>query len=694
MILKNSFLANMLENLKRRKGIAVLYSVSFLLIYPIGLTLFFVSMKDYISQNYSDYRESLTEIFTQYMGMNVPTAAFTTLLAVMCAVQGFSYLFKKQKLDMYMSVPVSKERRFAVIYLNGILLYALPYLFSILLSFGVGAGNGVYAGEVIKTLIFSYLSFLLYYLAVYNITIIAVMLTGNILMAFCGAGVFLFYEGGIRVILASMSSMYFRTYSVYTDDSWYENFFSPVLFFVGRLCHDLSGQNIPYLLEEFGFILVKIAVITVITGITGYLLYTVRPAESCNKAITFSKVRPFIKIAILVPLSLVAGIIFYSITNNTAMTILGFILGILLCHGILEVIFEFDLKAMFRSFYSMAAGAVLVFAIYAVFQFDLIGYDRWVPRPDQVESVAFGSSDLSYNSMYDLKSGDYIENIEYVLQHMKITDTESFCAWMEDVAEKWEEWDKLKEHEPERILWSTVKYQMKNGREKYRRVGIFYEEFIEELDALVSDKEYQKGTYQILDEEFMDQVLIEQMSFSNGIAEKEIEEADMEMVLQAYKEDLMNYDIKTAVEQYPIGIIDLRFSVEVTFGDDPYNKKRRNIYYTLPIYANFEKTKAYAEEKGMLADWKESIYDIESITISRFDGEFGDWGEQVFKEKEEIEAVLPALVPGIIGNYKVFKDGNYFNYSAEMSYVIQDDEVFYESNYFTVEEDLLPDFAK
>ncbi len=69
-------------------------------------------------------------------------------------------------------------------------------------------------------------------------------------------------------------------------------------------------------------------------------------------------------------------------------------------------------------------------------------------------------------------------------------------------------------------------------------------------------------------------------------------------------------------------------------------------------------------------------------------------GEQVFKEKEEIEAVLPALVPGIIGNYKVFKDGNYFNYSAEMSYVIQDDEVFYESNYFTVEEDLLPDFAK
>lgn len=131
MMSKNLFLANMKENLKRRKGIAVLYSVFFLLVYPVGLTLFTVSTKGYMSLN-PNYRENLTESYAMYLGMNIATILFVTLLAVVCALQGFSYLFKRQKLDMYLSVPVSKERRFAVIYVNGILLYALPYLASIL----------------------------------------------------------------------------------------------------------------------------------------------------------------------------------------------------------------------------------------------------------------------------------------------------------------------------------------------------------------------------------------------------------------------------------------------------------------------------------------------------------------------------------------------------------------------------------
>ena len=52
-----------------------------------------------------------------------------------------------------------------------------------LISLGIGAGNGVYVGQVIKTLIFSYLSYLIYYLAIYNIAVIAVMMTGNTLVS-------------------------------------------------------------------------------------------------------------------------------------------------------------------------------------------------------------------------------------------------------------------------------------------------------------------------------------------------------------------------------------------------------------------------------------------------------------------------------------------------------------------------------
>jgi len=690
---KSSFLVNMKENFKRRKGVAVLYSVIFLLCYPVGLTLFVTSTSDYMRQN-PNYREYLTESFAVYLGMNILTVLLVTLLAVICALQGFSYLFKRQKLDMYMSVPVSKERRFAVIYVNGILLYALPHLISILLSICIGAGSGVYVGKIIKTLIFSFLSYLLYYLAVYNIAIIAVMLTGNTLVALCGIGVFLFYEGGIRLILAGMSAMYFRTYSLYTDEAWYKMAVSPVLFFTGRFMEDVKGQNVPYLLEEFGFMLVKITVIAVLTGIIAYLLYAVRPAESCNKAIAFKKFRPFIKAALMIPLSLVTGILFYSITHTTAMTILGFLLGILLCHGILEVIFEFDLKAIFGSFRSTIAGAVLVFGIFAVFKFDLTGYDKWVPKPEQVESVAISSYGISDNNIYDLKEGYYVDSIQHALECMKITDTERFCELIDAAVTEREEWGKTVDY-PEKILGTTVKYRMKNGKEKYRYIEIDYEEHKEELNWLVSNEEFQRGTFQILDEEFIDSVSLEQVSFSNGMTVgTDVEKEDMEMVFQAYKEDLKQYNMELAAEQYPTGVIAFQFLMQFDPINDQYNNNEVTIYCMMPVYEDFEKTMAYAKEKELLNNWTQNVYSIDAVNISYYSEEYGRWINKDFVKKEEIEAVLPALVPAEIGNYKIFTEEESDNYSATVSYTEESGGVSYESSYFDVDLEILPDFAK
>lgn len=696
MMLKSSFLVSMKENFKRRKGIAVLYSVLFLLAYPVGLTLFTTSTKGHMELN-PNYREALTESFAIYLGMNVMTALFVTLLAVICALQGFSYLFKRQKLDLYMSVPVSKGRRFAVIYVNGILLYALPYLISILLSIGIGAGNGVYVGKIIKTIIFSYLGYLIYYLAIYNISIVAVMLTGNMLLALCGVGVLLLYEGGIRLILEGMSSIYFYTYSSYTAEAWYRMAFSPALFFISEFLESPEGQNVPLLLEKFGFILGKTAVIAVIAGIVGYLLYAVRPAENCNKAIVFKKVRPFIKTALLVPLSLVVGILFFNIAGNTAMTVLGFVLGIFLCHGILEVIFEFDLKAMFKSFTSTIVSAVLVFGIYAVFKFDLTGYDRWVPNPEQVESAAIRNYDLAFGEGYDLEKGSYADNAGYMLEHMNITDMESFCNLMKSAIELGEvvkKNDDNPEMSGEKTIWFTVKYRMKNGKEKYRHLGLAYEENKEELNRLLSGEEYQKGAFQILDEELYKKASLEQISFSNGMTGQVIEKTDMEEVLQAYKEDLSHfYNMETAAEQYPVGIINFSFYMNTDLVAELYGGSKMVVYYSMPVYDNFEKTMAYAKEKKLLEDWKQSVYDIDTITINFYSEGNSEWVDKDFIKREEIEAILPALVPRGIAQFKLLEEENN-DYSAYIFYKWDETDGDREADYFSVEAELLPDFAK
>ena len=69
-------------------------------------------------------------------------AVFISMVAIIAAIQGFSYMYQRKKLDMYMSVPVTKGRRFAAIYLNGFLVYFLSYLLNLLLSFFVGQAMG------------------------------------------------------------------------------------------------------------------------------------------------------------------------------------------------------------------------------------------------------------------------------------------------------------------------------------------------------------------------------------------------------------------------------------------------------------------------------------------------------------------------------------------------------------------------
>ncbi|MDE6608646.1 MAG: hypothetical protein K2K54_12980, partial [Lachnospiraceae bacterium] len=671
--------------------------VLFLLAYPVGLTLFTTSTKGYMELN-PNYRESLTESYALYLGMNRMTALFVTLLAVISALQGFSYLFKRQKLDLYMSVPVSKGRRFAIIYVNGILLYALPHLLRILLRICIGAGKGVYVGKMIKTIIFSYLGYLIYYMAIYNISIVVVMLTGNLLVALCGVGVFLLYEGGIRLILAAMSSIYFYTYSSYTDEAWYRMAFSPALFFISEFLDSPEGQNVPILLEKFGFILGKTAVIAVIAGIVGYLLYAVRPAENCNKAIVFKKVRPFIKTALLVPLSLVAGILFFSIAGNTAMTVLGFILGLLLCHGILEVIFELDLKAMFKSFASTIAGAVLVFGVYAVFKFDLTGYDKWVPEPEQVESAAIRNYELAFGEGFDLEKGGHAGNEGYMLEHMSITDMESFCTLMESAIEPEDvikKNDDDQDADGEETIWFTVKYRMKNGKEKYRRLAIPYEENKEELNRLSSGEEYQMGAFQILDEDLYKKASLEQISFNNGMTGQVIEKTDMEEVLQAYKEDLLHfYNIETAAEQYPVGIINFTFYMDTDLVMELYGGNEQVIYYSMPVYENFEKTMAYAEKKRLLEDWKQSVYDIDSVTINSYSERYGEWIDKNFTKQDELEAILTSLVPRGIATFKLLDWDKNNDYSAHVFYKRDEADGNREGDYFSVETDLLPDFAK
>ncbi len=690
MMSKNSFWANMRENLKRRNWIAVIYSIAFLLAFPIGLTLWITSAESYKEWlTPTEWKKEMIIVLSEYLSINGMMTMSVTILAVICAIQGFSYLFRRQKMDMYMSVPVSKERRFAVIYLNGILLYAMPYLVSLLISLVIGAANGIVTVEVVKCMLYSYIAYLVYYMAIYNITIIAVMLTGNLLVSLCATGVFLFYEIIIKAIISVLCTTFFNTYSYYSSD--WKVYVSPFIMLFqdsveGIFASALTVEEVavPYLISQTGMTILKILVIAIATGIIGYLLYAFRPAESCNKAIAFGKTKSVIKVAIMVPISLLAGVLFYSITDgNIAMTVLGFVIGIVLSHSIMEIIFAFDLKAALKHLPSGAVGAAIVFAVFFVFKFDITGYDSWVPNPEKVESIAIDIPVFEYGDCYDFDNGDWISTSEYAMDHMEFTDTESICALMESVVT-----DEVEEGE-ENIFWCTIKYRMKNGKEKYREVLISYDKYVEELDAILTSKEYQEGTYQILDEELSSIVKLKNIYFSNGVWDKKVDADDLEMVFENYKEDFAFYNLECRAEKYPIGVIYMEF-------EKPNDLSRNTYSYAMPVYDTFTKTKEYADKNGYLEDWRLKSENISEITINHWDENTYETEEKNFTDKAEIEELIPAIIPGEIANYRYYVGEADYSYDAYVSFSANTEDNWseYGGSYFQVDATLLPEYAK
>lgn len=694
MMSKNSFLVNMKENLKRRNWIAAIYSVILLLAFPVGITLWIASSgyrKE--AMGIAAWRETMNAGLTEYLSVNLPAALLVCVMAVICAVQGFSYLFRRQKMDMYMSVPVSKKRRFAVIYLNGILLFAVPYLLSLLIGLCIGAGNGILSGTVIKCMLYSYLVYLVYYMAVYNITLAAVMLTGNLLVALCATAVFLFFEVMVQGIFSGMCAMFFHTFYIVNDTVLY---CSPLMWIFENAisCMDMAEETammLPQLIAVSGITTLKVLAVGAVFGVLAYILYAVRPAEGCHKALAFRKTKPVIKVCLMVPIALLVGILFRAIANsNTAMTIFGLIIGILLSHGILEVVFEADLKAAVKNIKSGLVGAVLVFAVFAVFQFDLTGYDKWVPKAEKVESAAIAFSNVfTAGNYYDVEMVKWMNATSYAFEKMELTDTKAVCALMEEAEEDMKEIQNGDTADG-RILHAYVKYRMKNGTDKYRSVMLRYTDHKEEILALTQSEQYKKGVYQVLDDAFNQKMELTSLSFYDGIVKERIADTDKEAVYEMLCEDLMQCSMETILEEEPLGLIVLEYeNTEVSNYMRTYSKQ-------IPVYTSSEKTLAYLKEHDISLDWKERSDWITGIEINLWDTGTQEYKEMNFTDKSEIESLLPALIPGDLSQYRIFDAQVNENYDAYvyLDYVDEEGERGNYGTYFRVNASLLPDFVK
>lgn len=648
MTSKKSFWASMKTNLKRRIWLLVIMILTLTFSMPMYLAMALSTEKMYYRNK--DLPIHLGKVFASLVGLNGGICFLIAVLAIISAIQGFSYMYQQKKLDMYMSVPVTKERRFAVIYLNGILVFIVPYLINLALCFLVGKMMGASVWLGAEEAAAAVIGNIIFYLSIYHVTLLAVMLTGNLIVTLLGTGVLLFYDLAVYTLITSYMGRFFSSYYYRSSEKLEKFLISPIIRFMKAFA-DCFTYEYDYMQDrilhwgKFFQGMLPVCLVAIIALALAYWCYTKKAAEVCTKAMAFSKTKGVIKVLLTSLAGLAGGIIFYGLSGSSmAFMVLGLIVGTLLCHGVVEVIYDFDIRSVKNGWRSLLVSGGVVAVVFCIFNFDMINYDRYVPEAAKIESVSFSFTDM-YDTFYD-EDLEGMGNEMYAFEHMKITD----IAPLLELADRRMGMEEPDGTDEEATLYRSciIKYRLKNGKEVYRRFMTKYMEDVALLDEIVIDQEYQKAAYLAYDEPLIALGDKLKVSYDSGADFQEAEGFTLNELVTAYRKDLESFDFQTMIDEHVQG----RFTLE-------YAAQNHYVSGFLPVYPSFENVNKLLKDNGLYHEYYVDADTVEQMVIRNDNSELrdayeedGDYQlyqdfmvEETFDDPEEIRQIVPALYP-------------------------------------------------
>lgn len=609
MMLKNSFWAKLGENNKRRIWIWIVSFLCWFFYYPVGMALLMSRKHNHNLLDGLTGDLAAKRLETAAGGWLSPQNGVTVLVCIMavaCAVQGFSYLYSRKKVDLYHSMPVKKSGRFAVIFANGVLIYAVPYIINTLLALVVaGICGGMNADNFKLVLVSTVINFIIY-MGTYGLTIVAVMLTGNLVITLFATGVLLFYEVIFRFVIYEAQSEFFEYYS-YNNMQNVNPLLSPMGQWVRLMQEMKTGTDLGNAIEAQPMAMVLLVLMAVLFPVLAYICYKIRPSEAAGRTMAFGKTKFAVKFLIVVPASATVGWMVRETTgpkNSAALVIFGMAAAVVIGSCVMEVIYEMDIKAALKKKYQILISGVAAAFIYCIFCFDLFGFDAWIPEADKLESAAVIIRTDAYGRNYMDDDFKNISAMEYFLSKKGITDKEAIIEFSGKKA------DTANLSPEESILWCSVAYKMKNGKTVWRDFPVSIDEK-EILNRIIGNQEYKATVCQLFDDTFFEnlQKNIKEITFDSGYLVENLPPEDIAMIRRLYLEDMKQADYSTYADEFVCGV--LNFSIVAV--QDGY-KSTENFEYD--IYPSYINTIQYLREKGIYRERALEAEEVTGITVT------------------------------------------------------------------------------
>ena len=654
MTSKNLFFRLVKEDLKRKIWAI---SLSFLLFFfwmPVAAAMKISSLKQNLERWIAEgllfgegitaqmrYETRLMDLVPEILGFENPLVAMTIgMAAIVLALTGFMYLHSRKQMDFYHSIPVRREIIFAVKYLDGFLIVVSTYLINVIFALGIFAANGVGLSTTAAPAFLSMFVHMTGFLLIYALMSVAVVLTGNFFISILGGIVLFSYVPAFLMLVDSLMYLFFAT--VNTRElplgEWMVHG-SPIAYYSSLISEGYSLDPGKYG-DVAGRAAVALIVVLLMTAVA-LVLYKLRPSESAGKAMAFKHSKAPIKILLVVPVTIFAALLFWNVYYSLPWAAFGFLLGLVLSHGIIEIIYNFEFRKLFANPAQMGICAVLSLAVIGFFRYDVIGYDRYLPQKEDFQSAsiyAYGIKDWSWYGLPrksdDGYSWNYMDGADYTAGNMKVTDYELVqavaAAGIENARVSREDqilnrWTGAKETESGYWTSLEVGYHLKNGKKIYRTYNVNMAAMRETFEALYATPEYKEGVYPVLSYS-IDNLAGIYEARDSGIKKITRDRETMQEILLAYKEELTALTLEERSRETPV--TSLRF---LTLAEDDYLQyisASRHPNYDgyfflddmnqvnfLPVYPSFTKTIKLLEENGSGLAKAVFAEDVESITI-------------------------------------------------------------------------------
>lgn len=340
-----------------------------------------------------DWQSALGTVAELLGSGNFFAKAVLAVMAIVCGVVMFAYLHSRQKVDFYHSLPISRTGLFVNNFLTGIVLSILPYLVVLVLSvacvYGMGFGEAVQWAALGSALV----SHLIMFLTLYALTVLTTIVCGNtvitlLLLAWVHLSPML-----AQMLFSGLCSKFYSSYAMVSEHMQQALRLSPVVelfeingfsYASGGVTSVVTGKGAPG--SATGLLLVYLAVAIVATALALWL-FRIRRSERAGVALAFTRAKLPVKVYMCLFMGVAFGIVFSMIAGNFWFWA-GLVIGTVLTHWVVEIVYAFDFRAIFGKPLHLVVILAVLFAAMLCMRFDVTGYDTWLPARDRIQAVS------------------------------------------------------------------------------------------------------------------------------------------------------------------------------------------------------------------------------------------------------------------------------------------------------------------